>query len=232
MGSNNLATAMWAAEEVPRALEKTWNFFADGGVFMAVIVACSFVALAVIVYKLLTLTRTRILPDGLAGDVERIESHLENGTVKELQGQIEGGETALARLCGVAFQHADRTQGEAQEAVQSSAREEIVKMHAGLPILDVVITIAPLLGLMGTASGLVVVFGNSGDLGESADHAKIAAGIARALGTTIAGLVVAVPSVVAHSYFSRKIETMAARLEVLLGRVVSACHQHVFYKQK
>ena len=83
-----------------------------------------------------------------------------------------------------------------------------------------------------TASGLVVVFGNSGDLGESADHAKIASGIARALGTTIAGLVVAVPSVVAHSYFNRKIETMAARLEVLLGRVVSACHQHVFYKQK
>ena len=69
------------------------------------------------------------------------------------------------------MRNASRTQAELKEAVQSSAREEIVKLHAGLPVLDVVITIAPLLGLLGTASGLVVVFGNSGDLGESADHA-------------------------------------------------------------
>lgn len=126
------------------------------------------------------------------------------------------------------MKHAGRTQAEVKEAVQSSAREEVVKMHAGLAVLDVVITIAPLLGLLGTASGLVIIFGGTGDLVSGANNAKIAAGIARALGTTIAGLVVAVPSVVAHSYFSRKIETMAARLEVLLSLVVSACHQHVF----
>ena len=52
-----------------------------------------------------------------------------------------------------------------------------------------------------------------------------------ALSTTIAGLAVAVPSVIAHSYFSRQIETMAARLEVVLSKVVSACHQHVFFKR-
>jgi biopolymer transport protein ExbB len=79
--------------------------------------------------------------------------------------------------------------------------------------------------LLGTASGLVVIFGNTEDLTSGVNNAKIGAGIARALGTTIAGLVVAVPSVVAHSYFTRKIETMSARLEVLLGIVVSALQQ-------
>ena len=78
-------------------------------------------------------------------------------------------------------------------------------MNAGLPILDVVITVAPLLGLLGTASGLVLIFGNTEDLTSGANNAKIGAGIARALGTTIAGMVVAVPSVVAHSYFTGKI---------------------------
>lgn len=223
-------THVLAAEEVPRALERTWDFFTDGGVFMLVIVACSLVALAVIIFKAKALTKERILPERLSGEVERIEAHLEEGTVRELETEFREGETPLARLCSVAFKNAGRTQAEAQAAVQSSAREEIVKMSAGLSVLDVVITVAPLLGLMGTASGLVLIFGNTEELVDGGNNAKIGAGIARALGTTIAGLVVAVPSVVAHSYFTRKIETMAARLEVLLERVVSACHQHVFFR--
>jgi biopolymer transport protein ExbB/TolQ len=71
----------------------------------------------------------------------------------------------------------------------------------------------------------VVIFGSAEDLTSGVNNAKLAAGIARALGTTIAGIVVAVPSVVAHSFFTRKIERIAARLEVLLGRVVSVCRE-------
>ena len=94
-------------------------------------------------------------------------------------------------------------------------------MNAGLPVLEVIINIAPLLGLLGTASGLALVFR---DLGADANHAEIAKGIFMALSTTIVGLAVAVPSVIAHSHFSRKVETMAARLEVLLSHVISATH--------
>ncbi len=95
-------------------------------------------------------------------------------------------------------------------------------MHSGMPILEVVITIAPLLGLLGTTSGLVLVFAN---VGQGADPAKVGQGIAMALNTTVAGLVVAVPTVIAHSHFNRKIETMAARLEVIMGKVVATCQQ-------
>lgn len=218
---------MLAAEDVPEAVERTWEYFTAGGVFMALIVCCSLVSLMVIIYKALTLTRARVLPEGLAGEVERIEMHLRAGEHRRLQEQFQEGETALARLCGVAVKNSHRSPAEAQEAVQSSAREEVVKMHAGLTVLDVMITIAPLLGLLGTASGLVVIFGSTEELVSGANNAKIGAGIARALGTTIAGLVVAVPSVVAHGYFTRKIETMAARLEVLLGIVVPACQLHL-----
>lgn len=203
------------------ALEKTWEFFQSGGFFMILIVLCSLVALSVIIYKAIKLRMRDILPEPLAGEVERIESHLVNGTLGQLEAQFRRSDTPLGRLCNVAFKPGAQKPAEVQEAVQSSAREEVVKMQAGMPILDVVITIAPLLGLLGTASGLVVIFGNTEELVSGANHEKIGAGIARALGTTIAGLVVAVPSVVAHSYFGRKVETMAARLEVLLGLVVS-----------
>ena len=214
-----------AAAVFPEALQKTWKFFTDGGFFMLLIAGCSFVALAVILYKLLTLTKGAVVPGRLAGDVEIIETHLAEDRLSSLESEFREGDSTLARLCEVAMNHADRPVAEAQEAVQASAREEVVRMHTGLSVLDVVITVAPLLGLLGTASGLVLIFGNTEDLTSGVNNAKIGSGIARALGTTIAGMVVAVPSVVAHSYFTRKIETMSARLEVLLGIVIMACHR-------
>lgn len=196
---------------------------------MLPILICSVIAVSVVTYKIMTLSKSLIIPAQLTTEVDEIEEHLENGTIEKFQEEFSAGETSLARLCHVAFHNAGRTQSEVQEAVQSAAREEIVKMNTGIPTLEVVITIAPLLGLLGTASGLVVVFAN---VGGDADQASIGQGIAMALNTTVAGLAVAVPTVIAHSHFSRKIELMAARLEVLMGKVTSACHQHVFFKKK
>ncbi|MBK1829758.1 MotA/TolQ/ExbB proton channel family protein [Verrucomicrobiaceae bacterium R5-34] len=213
----------------PQAWETVWNFFKNGGWFMVPILICSVLAVAVVAYKIMTLTKSLIIPSKLVSEVEKIEEHLEKGSLNGLQDQFTAGETSLARLCQVALHNAGRTQGEVQEAVQSAAREEIVKMNTGMPTLEVVITIAPLLGLLGTASGLVIVFAS---VGQSADHASVGQGIAMALNTTVAGLAVAVPTVIAHSHFNRKIELMAARLEVLMGKVTSACHQHVFFKNR
>lgn len=212
--------------KLTEALTSAWQFFQGGGLFMFFLVICSLAALTVIILKMITLTRKNILPDRLELEVEKFEEHLEAETLTELQAEFARGENSLARLCAVALRNAGRTQGEVKEAVQSSAREEIVRMNSGLPVLEVIITIAPLLGLLGTASGLVTVF-------EDLDaNAQIQKGIATALSTTIVGLAVAIPSVIAQSVFSRKIETFSARLEVLLGRVVSACHQHVFFRDK
>jgi len=209
---------------------EVWQYFSTGGFFMLCIAACSLVAMAVIVFKFLTISRQKIVPRALEREVEEVEAYLDDGRLEELSQHMDRNESALSRLCQVALSNAGRTQGEVTEAVQSSAREEIVKMNSGMPVLEVVITIAPLLGLLGTASGLVIVFSGLDESG--ADSGEVARGIGVALYTTIAGLAVAVPSVIAHSFFGRKIETMAARLEVIMGKVVSACHQHVFFKKK
>lgn len=220
-------TFYWAASVI-EATKQVADFLLNGGPFMVAIVLCSVVALAVTVMKLMTLRKDRIIPDKLTGDVERFDEYLENDNLGELEKEFRSGNSVLSRLCTVAIRNAGRSQIEVQEAVQSSAREEIVKLNGGLPVLEVVITIAPLLGLLGTASGLTIVFR---DFGADADYSQLSKGIAMALSTTIAGLAVAVPSVIAHSYFARQIETMAARLEVVLSKVVSACHQHVFFKR-
>ena len=212
----------------PAAWEVVWTFFSNGGWFMVPILTCSLIAVGVVAFKLMTLGKSLVIPSRLVAEVEKIEEHLANGGLNGLEDEFKASESSLARLCAVALHNAGRTQGEVQEAVQSAAREEIVKMNTGMPALEVVITIAPLLGLLGTASGLVLVFAN---VGQGADAAHVGQGIAMALNTTVAGLAVAVPTVVAHSHFNRKIETMSARLEVLMGKVTSACHQHVFFKK-
>jgi len=209
------------------SLRTSFDFLSAGGFFMSLLALTSVLAVMAITYKFLTLRRPRILPPLLEREIERIDEHFANGTVDSLNPELSAGRSTLARLCAVAMRDGARSQSEVQDAVQSSAREEIVKLNSGLSILDVVITIAPMLGLLGTASGLVVVFGS---IGETPDQGLIARGIARALSTTIVGLAIAVPAVVAHSFFNRKVEMMAARLEVLLGEVVSACRQQPLLK--
>ena len=135
---------------------------------------------------------------------------------------IEKGDSVLARLAAVVLKHRGKSRSEITLAVESAAREETVHLHAGIGVLDTVITIAPLLGLLGTASGLVLIFQG---LGDNSDHLAIARGIAEALTTTIFGLAIAVPSVIAHGYFIRRIETLTARLETLLASLTSVCEK-------
>ena len=118
----------------PAALEVVWNFFRQGGWFMVPILACSLVAVAVVVYKLMTLGKGMIIPAALELEVEKMAARSEAGEMASLESRFKAGESSLARLCSVAFDNAERPQGEVQEAVQSAAREEIVNMHSGMPV--------------------------------------------------------------------------------------------------
>lgn len=201
------------------ATKATLEFIDKGGIFMYPLVLCSITGLTAIGFKAMSLGRSRTVPDSLAGGMAIIGSGDSDLVVR----QINQGGSALARLGAVALRHHGKPADEITRAVESSAREEVVKMHDGISVLDVVITVAPLLGLLGTASGLVTIFQG---LGETTDHLAIARGIAEALNTTIFGLAIAVPCVIAHSYFTRRIERLTARMESVLADYVSACsHQ-------
>ena len=91
------------------------------------------------------------------------------------------------------------------DAVQAYARREIVRLERGLVFLEVVTGLGPLLGLLGTILGLIRIFGSAGN---TADPAQIAAGIGEAMYCTVAGLIVAIPALIAHSLFSRHIEAL------------------------
>lgn len=194
--------------------QSVWDFFQKGGIFMIPLVLTSLIGLMAIVYKILSLSRKRVIPEKLEREVANFETHAANGTSEPILREFQKGESTLARLGSVAVKHAGKPREQVSAAVEAAAREETVHLHSGIAILDIVITIAPLLGLVGTASGLVVIFEG---LGETSNHLAISRGIAEALSTTIFGIAIAVPAVIAHGYFFRKIEKLTARLEGLLA---------------
>ncbi len=194
--------------------DAAFKFMDKGGIFMYPLLLCSITGVAAIGFKILALSPKRIAPAQLTAILENF-----SGDIQAVSKEIENYDSALSRLASVGLRHQHKDIQHISHAVEVVAREEVVKMHAGMGVLDVVITVAPLLGLLGTASGLVTIFEG---LGETTDYLVIARGIAEALITTISGLVIAVPCVVAHSYFMRRIELLTARMESVLSDFVAA----------
>lgn len=185
---------------------------------MILLLLCSFVLVAAVLFKLLTLRRVAVIPTGLEQKIRRLES--DRQPAPGLLEEIEARGTPLARLCAVAMRHRGESREQITDAVQSAAREEIVRLHAGMSAIDVTVSLAPLLGLLGMASGLVVMFGG---LGENPDPTLVSRGISEALNATVFGLALAVPAIVAHAFFQRRIDTFVARLENLLASFARTC---------
>lgn len=191
-------------------IEKIIHFFAVGGVFMIPLVLSSIASVAFILERGLALRRSVIIPETLLNAIARMRI---GGSTDEIEHHVAPGQTTLARLIRIALEHLPWSKSENMEAIQTQARTEISRMERGLVVLEIVTGIGPLLGLLGTVSGLISVFAGIGSDKIASQGVLIAKGISEALNCTVLGLVVAIPSLIAHSYFSKKIEAMSAEME-------------------
>ena len=108
------------------------------------------------------------------------------------------------------------------DSLRSYARLEINSMYRGLFLLEVVISGAPLIGLLGTVTGLVKVFSQIPASGGVGNPAIFSEGITLALLTTIAGLAIAIPTLIIHSYITRLIEKRSSSLDWLTERLIDS----------
>src|SRR6185437_2981062 len=129
--------------------------------------------------------------------------------------------SSLARIVRVALAHLRWPRTENVEAVQTRARHEMVRLERGLVVLEVITGIAPLIGLIGTVSGLIHVFASLGLSTGAADAKRIALGISEAMTCTLFGLGIAVPALVGFVYFSKKVEVMSVEMESLITDLLS-----------
>ena len=201
-------------------LQGAVEFFARGGFFMLLLLLLSVIAGTVMLLRAYALREVLIIPK----DLENLVVDLQPGDSLELvANRVEQSKTPLGRVLSVSLQHLNWPRQENLEAVQVRARHEVVRMESGLALLEVTTGVAPLLGLLGTLSGLVGIFATLGG-GGGGDPVAVAQGISEALNTTIVGLAVAAPSLVAHNYFQRKIEIMAVAMEGLVADLQTKCY--------
>jgi biopolymer transport protein ExbB len=132
-----------------------------------------------------------------------------------LRRSCEQHPSPIGRLLLVAANHLDCPKAENIDALQTKARHEMAQLERGLVVLEIITGIAPLLGLVGTVYGLILLFTGMGQQTLAGDNTLFSAGIALALRATLFGLLVAIPSLVAWSYYSKKVESLAVEMETL-----------------
>jgi biopolymer transport protein ExbB len=200
------------------------NFFIQGGLFMWLLLVCSVVSMAVMLARGFALRRTTVMPPAISKGIEDLQPVDDAEAVVKLARIVRGDQSALGRIVQTGLQNLQWPKPENIQAVETRARHEIVRLEAGLVVLEVVVGIAPLLGLLGAVSGLVTVFATYGDSSSISDPRGIAKGISEALNSTIVGLAIAIPSLIAYSYFSKKVETMSVEIESLISELLAKCY--------
>jgi biopolymer transport protein ExbB len=190
-----------------------WEFLATGAYVMLLIVLCSIATLTMIVLAALRLREHRVLPPAVESGLSQVPQYAARGDIGPLQRLLDEDPSALARVGRVAVSGLYPTREECDRACSTVAREELHRLEMGIPVLEMMVTVAPLLGLMGTTAALVGMFtAFGGDADTGPDTAAVAHEIGVALRCTIAGLFVAVPAVLAHTYFSRRLDGLTIRL--------------------
>jgi biopolymer transport protein ExbB len=184
----------------------------DAGPFMWLLVVLSVVSLTFILERAWALRRSRILPPVLA-------DALQSRSPEELRMVCHATSSPLARLTLGVIDNLGWPKVENAGALEVKARREVTVMERGLVVIEIIVGIAPLLGLVGTIWGIIPLFGDFGKA-VSGDNTLLAKGIAAALNKTLAGLIVAIPSLVAWSYFNKKVEVLAVELEGLCDGLI------------
>jgi len=179
--------------------------------FIIALIVTSIIAVTFIVERGLALRWQKVIPMAVEGAVRHYRS---GEDLPRLRSICEHHASPLSRLLIFAVDHLDWPKTETVNVLETRARHEVVKLERGLVVLEIIVGISPLLGLVGTIYGLIILFGSMNQ-GGSAETAGFAAGISLALRATLLGLLIAIPSLVAWSYYSKKVENLTVEMETL-----------------
>ena len=187
-----------------------WELVRAGGPFMAPIILCSIAAVGILLERLWTLQRKRVLPEEL---IKKLSTFAEGGqqVSPKIIEALEKN-SPLGRVLAAALANRDRGREIMMERVQDTGRHVVHELERFLNTLGTIASISPLLGLLGTVTGIIRAF-NAVMLGGMGDPRLLAGGISEALITTAGGLAVAIPAFIAFRYLRGKVERIVIEME-------------------
>jgi biopolymer transport protein ExbB len=200
---------------------QVFEIIVSGGILMVPIIASSVIAIAIIIERFWTLKPARIAPEHTLADVwsKLCQGQLDAQQLRELRQSSPLGQILAAGLV-----NAKAGRSIMIESIEQSAAHVVHDMERYLSALGSIAAITPLLGLLGTVFGMIQVFGEIMTLGSNGNTAALAGGIAQALITTAAGLIVGIPAMLFHRMFLRKVESLVVDLERESIKLVDALH--------
>ena len=189
---------------------------------MAPILLCSILALAIILERGWALREDQVMPDGL---MQQVQTWLQGGSLDAAHLDILRNSSELGQVLAAGLGRHPSTLEERKLAIEDAGRRSVVHMERYLAALGTIAMITPLLGLLGTVWGLIVVFDQI-TVGGAGQPADLAGGIAQALVTTAAGLMIAIPAVIFHRYFHRRVLVLVSRMEVQAHQLMDILQQN------
>lgn len=192
-----------------------------GGPIMVPIVLCSILALAVIAERMWTLRRDKIAPKHTVAQIYHLfkQKKLDPRAVDALR---ESSPLGRVLASGLANMHHSREV--MKESIEEAGRHVVHDLERYLTVLGTIAAISPLLGLLGTVFGIIDIFSVITSSGSGTNPKLLAGGIAEALVSTAAGLIVGIPALVAHRVFRRKVDTLVIAMEQEAIKLVEVIH--------
>ena len=196
-------------------VQSVWDFVRKGGLMMIPIGLCSFVALTVIVERLISLRRSNVMPRGF---VEGLKEVL-NAKAGDKQAAIaycsESG-SPVANVFAAGIKKLDHSTEIVESRIQEAGEREALKLRKFLRALSVIASVTPLMGLLGTIFGMIKAFQTVATSADALGKTEmLAGGIYEAMITTAAGLLVAIPVLICFHVISAKIDRLVMDIDRL-----------------
>ena len=190
-----------------------WDFVVKGGPMMIPIGICSLIALTVFVERVIRLRRKNIIPPGFLAGLRKVLADESNGRSRALD-YCKLNKSPVAAVFTTGIKRLSEPLDVLERHIQESGQREVYKMRKFMRILSVIASITPLMGLLGTIFGMISAFSTVAASADALGRTEtLAGGIYEAMITTAAGLMVAIPVLIAYHYVSARIERMVADID-------------------
>ena len=187
---------------------------------MVPIVLCSIGTVAIIIERLWTLTRKRVIPDELA---EKVWYWAQNRQLDENHIRALEQSSPLGQVLAAGLSNRHQRRDVMKESIEDTGRHVVHELDRFLNTLGTIAAISPLLGLLGTVIGMVKVFSAITTHGVG-DPGVLAGGISEALITTAAGLSVAIPALIGYRFLRRRVDSLVIEMEKEATKLIDAIH--------
>lgn len=196
-----------------------WEIVRAGGPFMWPIILCSVAAAAIILERLWTLQEQRVLPRDL---IRRVRQLVEADQINDKVIAALEQNSPLGRVLAAGLANRHRSREAMMQRLEDAGRHVVHDLERFLNTLGTIASISPLLGLLGTVTGIIKSF-NALEAGAAGDPRMLSGGIAEALIATAAGLCVAIPALIGYRYLRGRVESFVVDMEkdaIMLADVV------------